>query len=116
MCASLSQKQVPGCFFVNIVGTAQKNGMARSQCSVRSWVAEDAQHLITRFASCLLIYPAARGQTTAWGQLIYLALTTQQAHRRELLATLFWPDDPETVAQRNLRQSLYRLRLLLGME
>ena len=47
------------------------------------------------------------------GLLIYLALTAQQAHGREVLATLFWPDDPETVAKRNLRQSLYRLRLLL---
>lgn len=48
------------------------------------------------------------------GLLIYLTLTAQQAHSREVLAALFWPDDSETVAKRNLRQSLYRLRLLLG--
>ena len=48
------------------------------------------------------------------GLLIYLALTRQQAHERAVLATLFWPDEPETVANQNLRQSLYRLRQLLG--
>jgi DNA-binding SARP family transcriptional activator len=46
--------------------------------------------------------------------LIYLVLTPQQAHTREHLATLLWPDEPEAVAKKNLRQSLYRLRQLLG--
>ena len=48
------------------------------------------------------------------GLLIYLVLTPQQAHTREHLATLFWPNEPEAVAKKNLRQSLYRLRHLLG--
>ena len=48
------------------------------------------------------------------GPLIYLALNRQQAHERDVLATLFWPDEPEIVAKQNLRQSLYRLRQLLG--
>ena len=48
------------------------------------------------------------------GLLIYLVLTAPQAHSRERLAALFWPDDPDAIAKRNLRQSLYRLRLLLG--
>jgi DNA-binding SARP family transcriptional activator/predicted ATPase len=48
------------------------------------------------------------------GLLIYLALTAPQAHSRDVLAALFWPDDPDAIAKRNLRQSLYRLRLLLG--
>ena len=48
------------------------------------------------------------------GLLIYLALNRQQAHERDVLATLFWPDEPEIVAKQNLRQSLYRLRQLLG--
>lgn len=47
------------------------------------------------------------------GLLIYLALTQHQAHGREELAALFWPDEPERVARHNLRQSLYRLRQLL---
>lgn len=48
------------------------------------------------------------------GLLIYLVLTHHRAHERDVLAALFWPDDPETVAKHNLRQSLYRLRQLLG--
>ena len=48
------------------------------------------------------------------GLLVYLALTPDQAHARAVLATLFWPDEPEMVANHNLRQSLYRLRQLLG--
>ncbi len=30
------------------------------------------------------------------------------------MAALFWPDEPETVAKKNLRQSLYQLRQVLG--
>ena len=48
------------------------------------------------------------------GLLVYLALTKQQPQAREVLATLFWPDEPETVAKKNLRQSLYQLRQVLG--
>lgn len=48
------------------------------------------------------------------GLLIYLVLTQQQAHNRNVLAALFWPDEPEDRAKHNLRHSLYRLRLLLG--
>ncbi len=48
------------------------------------------------------------------GLLIYLALTPQQAHSRAELATLLWPEEPETSAKQNLRISLHRLRQLLG--
>jgi len=48
------------------------------------------------------------------GLLIYLALTQQQAHNRNVLAALFWPNEPEDRAKHNLRHSLYRLRQLLG--
>jgi DNA-binding SARP family transcriptional activator len=48
------------------------------------------------------------------GLLVYLVLTHQQAYERQVLAALFWPDEPEAVAKRNLRQSLYRLRRVLG--
>ncbi len=50
------------------------------------------------------------------GLLFYLALLAQQAHARAALAALFWPDEAEPVAMKNLRQSLYRLRGLLGDE
>ena len=48
------------------------------------------------------------------GLLAYLALTSSQAHPREALAALFWPDEPDAVARQNLRQSLYQLRQVLG--
>ena len=52
--------------------------------------------------------------TKVQGLLAYLTLLPQQAHTREQLATLFWPDEPETVSKKNLRQSLYLLRRLLA--
>jgi DNA-binding SARP family transcriptional activator/predicted ATPase len=48
------------------------------------------------------------------GLLVYLALTIQKPQSREVLAALFWPEEPEVVAKKNLRQSLYQLRQVLG--
>jgi DNA-binding SARP family transcriptional activator/predicted ATPase len=48
------------------------------------------------------------------GLLAYLALTNQRLHARDVLAALFWPDEPDAVAKKNLRQSLYQLRQVLG--
>ncbi len=48
------------------------------------------------------------------GLLVYLVLTRQQAHARDVLATLFWPDEAEAIAKQNLRQSLHRLRQIVG--
>ncbi|MGD2049309.1 MAG: BTAD domain-containing putative transcriptional regulator, partial [Chloroflexota bacterium] len=48
------------------------------------------------------------------GLLIYLALAQQQPQLRDVLAALFWSDEPDTVAKKNLRQSLYQLRQVLG--
>ncbi|MDJ0753530.1 MAG: BTAD domain-containing putative transcriptional regulator [Ardenticatenaceae bacterium] len=48
------------------------------------------------------------------GLLVYLALQNDRPHPREVLAALFWPDEPESVARNNLRQALYQLRRLLG--
>jgi len=47
------------------------------------------------------------------GLLVYLAITNQQIHSREALATLFWPEELDSVAKKNLRQSLYQLRQVL---
>lgn len=44
----------------------------------------------------------------------YLVLEAAYPHPRLQLAALFWPDEPETVAKQNLRQTLYELRHLLG--
>jgi DNA-binding SARP family transcriptional activator/predicted ATPase len=46
--------------------------------------------------------------------LAYLAIEAGQPHLRTKLSTLFWPDEPDSVARQNLRQSLYQLRQLLG--
>ena len=45
--------------------------------------------------------------------LAYLAVEADRAHPRAVLATLLWPDYSDSDAMRNLRQSLYRLRLAL---
>ncbi len=50
------------------------------------------------------------------GLLIYLVRAQRQPQGRDALAALFWPDEPEATAKHNLRQSLYRLRGLLGDE
>ncbi len=51
------------------------------------------------------------------GLLVYLSLQagagTTRAVPRDVLATLFWPDEPEKTARANLRQSLYQLRKVL---
>jgi DNA-binding SARP family transcriptional activator/tetratricopeptide (TPR) repeat protein len=48
------------------------------------------------------------------GLLAYLALSHQGPQARDTLAALFWPDEPDAVAKKNLRQSLYQLRQVLG--
>lgn len=48
------------------------------------------------------------------GLLVYLALQARRPFPRDVLAALFWPNEPDTVARTNLRQSLYQLRKLLG--
>ena len=51
--------------------------------------------------------------TAARAFLAYLALEANRPHQRELLAALLWPDQPQTAAYTNLRQSLARLRKAL---
>ncbi len=46
--------------------------------------------------------------------LAYLTIESGQAHRREVLAELFWPERPEGYARTNLRQAIYGLRRALG--
>ena len=48
------------------------------------------------------------------GLLVYLVLTNTQSHSRDVLAALLWPEETDTVAKKNLRQSLYQLRQVLG--
>jgi predicted ATPase/DNA-binding SARP family transcriptional activator len=52
--------------------------------------------------------------SNAQGLLVYLALQNERPHAREVLAALFWPEEPAAAARNNLRQSLHQLRKLLG--
>ncbi|MHB8625332.1 MAG: AfsR/SARP family transcriptional regulator [Aggregatilineales bacterium] len=45
--------------------------------------------------------------------LAFLAVESDRPHRRETLAEMLWPDQPDQVARNNLRQSLSRLRKIL---
>ena len=46
--------------------------------------------------------------------LAYLAVESAQAHEREHLAGLFWPEMPESQARHSLSQSIHNLRAALG--
>ena len=46
--------------------------------------------------------------------LVYLAVQADQAHRREALIGLLWPDYAEETARHNLRQALFNLRKAIG--
>ena len=46
--------------------------------------------------------------------LVYLAVESDRAHRRETLAGLLWPDYPERSARTNLRNALANLRQAIG--
>jgi predicted ATPase/DNA-binding SARP family transcriptional activator len=48
------------------------------------------------------------------GLLVYLVLEAGTVHTRDGLAMLLWPDEPRATARKNLRQSLYQLRQILG--
>jgi DNA-binding SARP family transcriptional activator len=46
--------------------------------------------------------------------LVYLVVERQQPHRREQLAAMFWPDQPDARARKSLQQALTHLRQALG--
>jgi DNA-binding SARP family transcriptional activator/predicted ATPase len=47
--------------------------------------------------------------------LAYLVLEPGRSHRRDTLAALLWPEQPEATARANLRLSLHRLRAALSL-
>ena len=47
------------------------------------------------------------------GMLVYLVLQAERPFPRDVLATLFWPNESDNKARANLRQSLYQLRKVL---
>src|SRR6476619_242311 len=54
------------------------------------------------------------GTDKARALLAYVCVEASHAHRREALAGLLWPELPDDVARHNLRQTLYRLRPVMG--
>lgn len=58
--------------------------------------------------------PASFESDKARALLAYLTVESGQPHRRESLVGLLWPDCPEDIARRNLRQTLYNLRQAIG--
>ncbi len=52
--------------------------------------------------------PVEIGLRKAWALLIYLAVT-KQAHSRDALATLLWPDSDQQAARASLRRTLHQL-------
>jgi len=52
--------------------------------------------------------------TNVQALLVYLALQAGRPFPRDSLATLFWPNEPDRSARKNLRQSLYQLRKVLA--
>jgi predicted ATPase/DNA-binding SARP family transcriptional activator len=48
--------------------------------------------------------------------LVYLAVESDRPHRREVLAGLLWPEQPDKAARSNLRQALHQLRKALGQD
>lgn len=47
------------------------------------------------------------------GLLVYLVLQAERPFPRDVLATLFWPNETDSRAKKNLRQTLYQLWQLL---
>ncbi|MGB1253064.1 MAG: BTAD domain-containing putative transcriptional regulator [Candidatus Promineifilaceae bacterium] len=47
--------------------------------------------------------------------LAYLAVEADRPHRRDTLATLFWPTMSDSIAKRNLRQSLHRMKQAIAL-
>ncbi len=48
------------------------------------------------------------------GLLAFLALQAERPFTRDTLAATFWPDSPNSVAKKNLRQTIYQLRQSIG--
>jgi WD40 repeat protein/DNA-binding SARP family transcriptional activator len=73
--------------------------------------------LLGTFRAALDGEPAtAFGYDKVRALLAYLAVEADHPHRREMLAGLLWPDQPENAARQSLSQALFRLRRAIGDE
>lgn len=69
--------------------------------------------LLGRFTASLNGRPLEFQLRRSQSLLAYLVLSAGTAHRREMLAGLFWPDTDEPTARSNLRHTLWRIRKAL---
>lgn len=70
--------------------------------------------LLGPFQTTLDGKPVRFESDTVRALLCYLVLDSDHPHRRESLASLFWSEQSQDVALKNLRHALYRLRQSLG--
>ncbi|MBN2390577.1 MAG: AAA family ATPase, partial [Anaerolineae bacterium] len=73
-----------------------------------------ALSLLGAFQATLDGDPVTFRSTKARALLAYLAVESERPHRREILAALLWPEEPERVAYNNFRQTLSSLRKAIG--
>lgn len=73
---------------------------------------------ITFFGGCHITYDGVIvnqfRSNKAVGLLAFLVVEADRAHARSMLAALFWPDQPDERALRNLSQAVVHLRKALG--
>ncbi|MBI1882452.1 MAG: winged helix-turn-helix domain-containing protein, partial [Chloroflexi bacterium] len=70
--------------------------------------------LLGSFQVMLDDQPATFATDSARALLAFLAVEAERPHRRETLAGLLWPEQPEQPARSNLSQTLVRLRRAIG--
>ena len=71
--------------------------------------------MLGAFQATLDEQPITRfGSAKTRALLAYLAVESERPHRREMLAALLWPEEPERTARNNLRHALSTLRKAIG--
>lgn len=71
-------------------------------------------NLLGPFQVALNGVPVSFATDKARALLAYLVVESDTPHRREALAGLLWPDQPEAKARQNLRQALLQVRQAIG--
>lgn len=71
-------------------------------------------NLLGLFQIALNGVPVSFATDKARALLAYLVVESNTLHRREALAGLLWPDQPEAKARQNLRQALLQVRQAIG--
>ena len=91
--------------------------MASVQISNHEVLTEDLEICLLgncRFGSAEFADPTKKGLEMGYALWVYLLLTSPAQHRREQIATLFWPEQPTKKGLGYLRQMLRRLHKIAG--